>query len=267
MPAPPRQLDSARFLRRAIRLAKRIERTIPTPKLQNHKIFLGLGFLVRNRRLAEAILALGTVHAYEAGILMRSMLEIQINYAWIRKGRGLSRARRFMRFEPIERLQITTDIQDIFEPEKAAAILRRFRSERSDARHLFRRRDRAGRAFWAGTWATVPALRDRFIEIYNAEGGTDRYPFMYGLYRIQSSAAHGGPLSLSQVIRTVGGRPRAVRQPESNPTAHMKAATATLITTSTRVARDAGIVRRLQPEIGRVVSILRADIASRDRLG
>jgi hypothetical protein len=256
------------FLKRAIRLARRLERELPPRSLRHHKVFLGLGFLVRNRRIAQAIARLGTAHAYEGRMLLRSMIEIQINYSWIRLDRTHSRALRFMRYEPIERLHIVSDIQSVLSPERAAAVIKRFTREREGARHLFRVPAAKGKRKWASSWASIPALKDRYTEILRREGGDASDTFVYGIYRWASSAVHGGPVSLSEVLVTSEDGARAQRQPEKDPQAQIKSAAAILLLNINQLGRDARMIRALMPdlrELGKAAQALRAVPGPRPR--
>lgn len=245
-------------LRRVIRLARTLERQLQERRL-SHKLFVGFGLLVRNRRLAQAILRLGISHAYEARLQLRSMIELHINFEWIRTGRGGSRALRFMRYEPLERLSVTDDIASIFSPDKAEVVRKRFARERAAARHLFRIRRSSSKRIWARSWASVPVLRDRFLEVIRKEGCDPSDPFLYGTYRWFSSAVHGGPMSISEALEISGSGARARRQPELKPKAHIQAAAAILLADVAQLAKDAHLIKRLDPELSLLVSALRRD--------
>lgn len=231
---------------------------MPAGRLEHKKIAVGYGLLVRNRRIAEAIATLGTRHAYEGRMLLRSMLEIQINYWWLRRGRTDSRARRFLRFDPLERLQITTDIQSAVSSTRLANAQARLVSSQAATRHLFRKADSKGKLKWDKHWASVSSLRDRFIEVSKAEGQSPNETFTYGLYRWASSAVHGGPFSLMEVLEATPLGARAKAQPESDSHAQLHAAAGTLATTVTLLAKDARMVRSLQPALGQLLRDIKA---------
>lgn len=252
-------------LKHAIRVARKLERELCAKKPTN-KTFVGLGMLVRNRRIAEAILALGERHAYEGRMLLRSMIEIQINWSWIRHGRGHSRALRFMRFDPIERKQITQDIQSVLPKSRAVKSLSKLSAERSATRHLFRRRSgKSGKLIWDAHWASLPSLRDRYVALRKAEGADPSDTFIYGLYRWASSAVHGGPVSLSEVVHVPRSRPVPMRQPERNPTAQISAAASTLAAMVTQLASDARLVRRLGTDLSGLVAEMRSRVEENTR--
>src|SRR5437867_2769791 len=93
-------------LRRGIRLARRVEALARRSEIRKPIRLVGYGFLVRNRRLAAGVERLGTACAYEGRMLLRSMIEIMINYAWIRLRQKHSRARRFVAYRPLELLHV-----------------------------------------------------------------------------------------------------------------------------------------------------------------
>ena len=126
------------YLKRSIILAHRLEAQA-SPIVNQKKVSLvGFGFLIRNRRLAQAILQLGKQHAYEGRMLIRSMIEIHINYSWIRLSNQERRANRFMKFEPLELLKIFKDIHTYMDPIQYRAGKKKHESERAKVRHLFR---------------------------------------------------------------------------------------------------------------------------------
>lgn len=257
----------AQRLEHSIRVARKLERELCTKK-PTTKTFVGLGMLVRNRRISEAILVLGARHAYEGRMLLRSMIEIQINWSWIRHGRGHSRAWRFMCYDPIERRLITEDVKSVMSAATASSSLAKLSAARAATRHLFRRRSgKSGKLTWAKSWASVPVLRDRYMELRKAEGADPSDVFLYGLYRWASSEVHGGPVSLSEVMHVPGARPVVKRQPEKNPTAQISAAASTLAAMVTQLASDARLVRRLGPDLVALVSDIRSRVAARARNG
>ena len=105
-------------LKQCISLAKRLEAIVSPIANKKEITFVGFGFLVRNRRLAGAILQLGESHAYEGRMLLRSMIEIHINYSWIRLSSPKRRANRFLKFQSLEELMILKDVHTYMNPEE-----------------------------------------------------------------------------------------------------------------------------------------------------
>jgi hypothetical protein len=234
---------------------------MPRSRLRAHKAFLGLGFLIRQRRLAEAILQLGTIHAYEGRMLLRSMIEILINHAWIGIAKGHSRARRFIRFEPLERQRIFRDVAAVY-PKQAAGVLARFAKEQIRVRHLFNRKDpKTGKHSWAKSWASKSSLRDRLVDVLDHEAAKSKKPrsdvFMYGVYAWTSSAVHGGPLSISDMLYPAPGGWRVRRQPESNPRAQMLGAATFLVAAIDRLTAEARARKQYRRELVALVAYLK----------
>src|SRR2546422_4891915 len=94
--------NPATLLRRAIRLAKRIETEGRPTDFRRRIRLVTYGFLIRNRRIAAAIERLGTDCAYESRMLLRPMVETLINHAWIRLRDTHSRATRFVAYQQLE---------------------------------------------------------------------------------------------------------------------------------------------------------------------
>jgi hypothetical protein len=199
------------------------------------------------------------------------MTEILINLAWIRVGKGRSRALRFLRFEPLERRAIAEDINTTHERDTAAELQAKYDKQRAELRHLFRIRDRNKKLTWAKHWAVVPSLRDRFIEAKAEEARQLRRPnpdmFMYGFYRWASSTVHGGPLSLFETLGDVGGRIRARRQPELNPTAHVANAGIALLMTIRALVQEGHLGKLYGAETRRLLKVLeRGEVRADSRL-
>jgi len=264
-------MTAEQFLDAAIQVARTVEADLPRRTLSRYKPFLGFGFLVRQRRLAEAIRTLGTASAYEGRMLLRTMVEIYINYSWIRQDKGYSRAVRFIRFEPLERRQVLEDIKAVIPEQRAAASLHRFEQERRATRHLFRVLDpKRNRHKWAGSWATIPSLRDRYVELLRLEAVKAKKPtsdvFTYGLYRWASSAVHGGPMSVSECITTTSSAGTVAKdQPERKPTAQLSSAATYLTATAEWLVHDAKARRQFAPAFKAVRGELRALLASKPR--
>lgn len=68
--------QGATLLRKAIRSAEKVEKAALKKHLQRPLQVVGLGHLVRARRIARAIERLGRESAYEALLLLRVMLEM-----------------------------------------------------------------------------------------------------------------------------------------------------------------------------------------------
>ncbi len=248
-------------LRASIRLARLVERTLPQSRLNNRKVLVGFGFLVRQRRLAHAIATLGAQHAYEGRMLLRSMIEILFNHSWIRYGKGPSRAIRFLRYEPLERRVILADVAAVMSTQDAATAHATYTKDRTDTRHLFRLKDsRTGERRWAKSWATQPSLEARLIANLEYEAKRSGKPrtdkFLYGLYRWTSSSIHGGPVSLSEVLRPIPNGVAAKRQPERDPTAQLKAAALILLATVDRLTTDARNRRPFRLDLERLLSVV-----------
>jgi len=212
--------------------------------------FVGFGFLVRNRRLAGAILQLGESHAYEGRMLLRSMIEIHINYSWIRLSSPKRRANRFLKFQSLEELMILKDVHTYMNPEEYQKGIYNHKSERAKVRHLFRNYNKNRRLQWDRTWASVNSVKDRLKEILDSKTGNSD-GFIYTLYRWASSAIHGGPLSVDEVLET-NGQLRAKFQPEANPLAQIAAAFMILFCTIKALAEDTGMLNSIEPELSKL---------------
>jgi hypothetical protein len=190
---------------------------------------------------------------------MRSMLEIQINYAWIRLRNSHSRALRFRQYLPIDRLRLLEKAGTIFRASDYTARRRAFMAERRNVRHLFRFRDKNGKMQWAQSWASVSSVEARLAEVQKKEKpGSSPDPFLYGLYVSFSSATHGSPGSLIEVLDVVGGRLIPKRQPEVRPNAHQVGAFILLVWTIEAFAEDARLRRQCGSLIRTVSKPLKA---------
>lgn len=124
-------------LHQCIALAEMLESRV-SPSARSKKLtFVGFGFLVRNRRLAQSILRLGSRHAYEGRMLLRSMLEIRINYSWICIRERERRANRFIKYHPIEQLKILKELSDFYDPREYLEKAKSLKDKREKVRHLF----------------------------------------------------------------------------------------------------------------------------------
>ena len=239
------------YLRRSIILSESLEAIASSTVSRNKSTLVGFGFLVRNRRLAQAILQLGSWHAYEGRMLLRSMIEIHINYAWIRLRDRESRANRFMKFDPLERLRILEELSGLIDPKEYRAKLREFRNKRAKVKHLFRnpikRGKNKGKLQWDKTWASKGSVEGRLKEVLTSKTG-NYDPFLYALYRWSSSAIHGGPTSLNEVLEKDSPL-RAKIQPEANPAAQLVGAFVVLMATMETLAESSDMLENLEPEL------------------
>lgn len=162
-------LRPASLLKRAVETARKLENAASQKTLRKPLQVVGLGCLVRHRRIAVAIQRLGRQSAYESRVLLRTMLEIQINYAWIRLRNTHSRAVRFYQFRPVERLRLLEKTATIFRPEDYDQRKRALQVERNKVRHLFRFRNPKGKMQWAHSWPTVGSVEARLTEVQKKE--------------------------------------------------------------------------------------------------
>jgi len=255
------------LLRQAVKLALKLERIASGKNLRRPLLIAGYGFLVRNRRLAAAIMQIKEASAYEAGVLVRTMLEIKINYAWIRLTNTYSRALRFWHYLPVERLRLLERAAMILRPNDYKARKRQLEQARRKVRHLFRLRDRNGKMRWARSWAQVESVEARLAEVQKKQNPSQPDLFQYAMYIYLSSVVHGSPLSVEQVLRIHNKRLRPARQPESDPERHVVGALALLMWTVDTFATDSKLKRALQPEISDLASAVGALAARRYRDG
>jgi len=247
-----RKKNPAVLLKGAIALAGRLEQLASEKRLRRRLLVAGFGFLVRNRRAAQAIDQLGVRFAYESGILLRTMMEIRINYAWIRLTQTHSRSVRFFDFWSLERLALLEKSATFFRPADLVQKLEALEVERRKVRHLFRHRDREGKMRWDRSWAQVSSVEARLREVEGAKAQGSPDLFMYGLYVLLSSAVHGSPSSLNQVLGIANGRLSAKSQPESDPSRHHFGALLVLLWTIETFATDAKLKRALQSDLRRL---------------
>jgi hypothetical protein len=239
----------AGLLRLAISSGLIVEAAAADKRLRRPLSLTGVGCLIRNRRIAQAILRLGAKSAYESRILMRTMLEIQNNYAWIRLKKSHSRAIRFHRFVPIERLKILKQMNSIMKEAHYEQMKQRLEAERSKLR-VFRFRDSKNKMQWAKSWAAVSSVEARLTEVLSAERPDKPVdPFWYGMYISFSSATHGSPGSLNEVVQRDGDRLVAKEQPEIKPSAHQRVAAIVLAWTIAAVTEDVRLRRQLRREL------------------
>ncbi len=248
------------LLRRAVRVARKLETLASETDLRRRPLLIaGYGFLVRNRRLAAAISQLERPSAYEAGVLVRTMLEIKINYAWIRLTNTYSRARRCCRHWPLDRLRLLEKAASIFRPNDYEDRKRLLEQARRRVRGLFRFRDRKGRMRWANSWAQVDTVEARLAEVQKNQNAGEADLFQYALYIALSSAVHGSPESVERVLRIHKQRLRPARQPEGDPERHARGALVLLMWTVDMFATDSKLKRALRPEIHGLASAVKAE--------
>lgn len=242
--------DPKAFLSLAIRTAQVVENAAVDKRLRAPLPVTGFGMLVRNRRLASAIARLSRSHAYEARIFMRSMLETLCNYAWIRLRKARYRARRFHCFWPLEQLKLLQKMVTVLKTDQYDALVRRYEGERRNVRHLFRYRDKNGKMQWARSWAAVDSVEARFAEILKKEKPRVPVdPFLYGMFISFSTATHGGPSSINDLLRLENDRLVAKPQPESNPSVHLQGAASLLSWTIEAFAEDAKLKHQLRDQL------------------
>ena len=237
------------MLRQAIAAARMVEE-VGLEKASQHPLeVVGLGFLVRHRRIARAIERLGRESAYESRILLRAMLETQINYAWIRLRQSRSRALRFVKYLAIDRLRLLEKSSTIFRPADYSERKAALEAERASVRHLFRFRNKKTKMQWARSWASVPSVEGRLIEVQKKVRPSEAPdPFLYGMYIWFSAATHGSIDSLADPMVIVDGR-LALKEPESKPNIHRVGAFILLAWTLEAFTEDAKLTRQCQPKM------------------
>jgi hypothetical protein len=245
------------ILRQAIETARALENAASQKRLRGPFLLTGFGVLVRHRQLAVAVQRLGRESAYESRLLLRTMLEIHINHAWIRLRNSHSRALRFQQFWSLERLRILERSASVFRPNDYQEKRRLLEIERRKVRHLFRRRDKEGKLRWARDWASVSSVEARLTEIQKQgrpDGPVDA--FLYGLYSRFSSAVHGSSNSLSEVLTVADGRVSSALHPEPHPNSHKKGAFIVLAASIEAFAKDAQLRRQCRGDIQKVSAIV-----------
>jgi hypothetical protein len=207
--------------------------------------------------MTQAIDRLGTRFAYEAGILLRTILEIRINYAWIRLSQPHSRSVRFFSYWSIERLRLLEKASTFFRPDDFAQRKTALEAERRKVRHLFRRRDKRGKMRWEAHWAKTPSIETRLSEVQKAVTRLeDPDLFLYGVYAYLSSAVHGSPNSINHILQISDGRLVSKVQPEIDPQRHRFGALLTLMWTIETFATDARLRRAVRPELRRLTQAI-----------
>ena len=244
------------LLRRSIRLARKLERIASVPASSTLLTMVGYGFLVRSRRLAAAIEAMPSECSYEALILVRSMFEIFFDYKWIRLTRKHSRAVRFLRYQPIDKLKALEALPTAFPPQKLQSIKRRLKTERSKTRHLFRFKDRKHVSRWASSWAhPVSTVAGRVAELRLSAPTTPEDNYWYGVYRWMSWAVHASPQSIDASV-TMNGRLKP-RQALEDPSLPLILGWVLLISIIDFLASDLKLATALEPERSRLIKRLK----------
>jgi hypothetical protein len=251
-PQQPRQL-----LGRSIRLARKLERISSNRAASRLLTRVGYGFLLRSRRLGTAIEALPSECSYEALILVRTLLEIFFEYQWIRLKRKHSRAVRFLRYQPIDKLKCLEAMPTVIAPPKRQSIMKRLKGERSKTRHLFRFRDKNGTWRWARSWAyPVSSIAGRVAELRLSAPTTPNDNYWYGLYRWMSWIVHASPQSLEAMLSANGTlKPR---QPLEDPSLPLTLAWVLLLSIVGFLADDLKLAKALEPELSRLIRRLKA---------
>ena len=195
--------------------------------------------LVAQRRFGEAVAILGQGGAYEARVILRSMLEHYFNLAWILLRSPHRRANRFLKFLALERLRVLESLSPE-EQKDYRANIQRLRKRRIRYRRLFRKTDvKSGKRYWEKSWAGSMSFEARVLEVSTVEtkGSFSKKPFMYTMYRWFSASTHGNVLHLHQLIRPTryGGRP--LDQPESFPWSVVAGAAVLVLGTTKQASR------------------------------
>lgn len=184
------------------------------------------------------------------------MLEIYINHSWSRLTNRHSRAVRFARYEPLDKLTCIEEMPTVFAPLQFESLRKRLITQRARARHLFRYRDKNNKMHWAKSWASVNSLEARLTEVRRSVPPVPVGNFLYGMYRWISSIVHGGPQSLSTVL-TSTGTIKAKQQPLRDPLTPTWVAFVLLMSTVDFLADDLHVTGALQPEFSRLMKHLR----------
>ena len=252
------KMDRVKVLRRGIRLAKSIERQAQNASLKKRLQLVAYGFLVRNRRSASAIEQLGARCAYEARMILRSMLEIMINYAWIRLRNKHSSSTRFLSYQPLELLKVHRSMQSAMSPAEYKAAHRNLVNQRRQVRHLFRFRDKNGKLRWARSWAQVSSIAARLDEVQASENPAGPDPFLYAMYAWFSSTVHGGPNAMKEIFTLRNGKLVPRKQPENVPGGHYVGAAAALAFTLEAAAEDLQLSRNFRGEAERYTQLVKS---------
>ena len=251
------RLHPGALLKSAVETARSLEHAASQKQLRKPLQVVGLGSLVRHRRIAMAIQALGRRSAYESRVLLRTMVEIQINYAWIRLRNSHSRALRFCQFPPLEKLRLLEKTATIFKPDDYDQRRLALLDARRKVRHLFRFRDKNGEMRWSRSWASVSSVEARLTEVLKKESPkATPDPFLYGMFVSFSSATHGSPNSVADVLTAQNGRAAASPQPEPSPNVHKQGAFILLAWIIEAFSEDARLRRQCHTSIHEIRTIV-----------
>jgi hypothetical protein len=201
---------------------------------------VAFGTLIRNRRLASAVCTLGPDHAYEARILVRSILELLINYEWMRLRNSHSRASRFLRYQALDRVKLLEGLPPGIRPPNYDDICRTWRRKMTARRHLFRITTKDGKRVWTKSWATAASFEARLTEVTRAkakQAGNPPYD-LYVYYRWFSGTVHGNADSIQVCLEPHNGRVREKAEPDPKPFAPLTAACGALNFTTGNVVVD-----------------------------
>ena len=239
--------DARPLLIQALHVAEKLEALAADRKSRRPLVLVGQGSLIRTRRLAGAIARLGEPHAYEARVLLRTMLEIKINYSWIRLRKTYSRALRFVKFLPLERLKLLRRAAPDLSAAELANIKAKWERERGSVRHLFRVRNKDGTLRWADSWAyPASSVESRLVEVQKREKPTSPDLFLYTMYTDLSGAVHGSAGSMEEVLELREGRLLAKAQPEGqDPRRHFFGALILLVWMIDAFSSDARLKKAL----------------------
>jgi hypothetical protein len=95
----------------------------------------------------------------------------------------------------------------------------------------------------------VSSVEARLREVRSTETPGHFDPFLYGLFAWISSAVHGGPNSVNEVLTKRRYSLVATRQPERNPTAQFKGAAIVLAYTVEAAVEDLGLKPLLASQV------------------
>jgi Family of unknown function (DUF5677) len=186
---------------------------------------------------------------------VRTMLELYFNYAWIRLKRPHSRATRFLRFQPLERLRIAETLVRLspVREQELAPHIARLRKRRTSLRYLFRSKDSKGKNRWARDWAGGRSLESRLQEVLaeSRASGNSNDNFLYALYRWLSGVVHGNAQSFEDVLTVDVGGVRAKTNQELASGMEQDAASVSLLAVWSIAARDLRLPSEIRNEAQR----------------
>lgn len=254
--------NNVELLRHAIEVAQQVEASFPNERRTSAIGRVAFGLLVRNRRFAQMLALIPEDLAYEALAVIRCMVELQVNLSWIRKDPVGERAERFLKFEPLERLDMIKEMPESVPPGTAKHIVESLEAEREVVKDLFAGVTANGRTRWAKHWAQGTTLRDRLNEIMTLEGLT-KVPFTYVVYRWASSVVHGGPSSIASVLQNEAGVVGPTAQPLSDPTSVFAGAALSLLMTSSDAAAVGGLKSDQKQGIASLIGDFNAQVGNK----